>query len=134
ALQMRLGTTVLLTRDSDIALDNEARSAVANNNQANLFISLHTGYSANKLDSSSSVFVMTENFGNTFSTTGASRDTLFLLWYLVYRTHRQVSVAAATIFQEEVSKAIPGCKFPVRTAPLAVLSSATMPILVPVVG
>jgi len=129
ALQMRLGTTVLLTRDSDIALDNEARSAVANNNQANLFISLHTGYSANKLDSSSSVFVMTENFGNTFSTTGAPRDQLFLPWYLGYRTHRQGSVAAATIFQEELSKAIPGWKFPVRTAPLAVLSSATMPSL-----
>src|SRR5262249_9791782 len=29
ALQMRLGTTVLLTRDSDISLDNEARSGVA---------------------------------------------------------------------------------------------------------
>jgi N-acetylmuramoyl-L-alanine amidase len=130
ALQMRLGTTVLLTRDSDIALDNEARSAVANNNQANLFISLHTGYSANKLDSASSIFVMTENFGNaSTTTTGAPRDQLFLPWYLGYRTHRQGSAAAATMFQEELSKAIPGWKFPVRTAPLAVLSSATMPSL-----
>jgi N-acetylmuramoyl-L-alanine amidase len=129
ALQMRLGTTVLLTRDSDIALDNEARSAVANNNQANLFISLHTGYSANKLDSGSSVFVMTENFGTAPTTTGAVRDQLFLPWYLGYRTHRPGSAAAAALFQEELSKAIPGWKFPVRTAPLAVLSSATMPSL-----
>src|SRR5205814_10103555 len=60
ALQTRLGATVLLTRDSDIALDNEARSAVANNNQANLFISLHAGYSSNKPESGFSVLVMKE--------------------------------------------------------------------------
>src|SRR5437899_2530961 len=71
ALQMRLGTTVLLTRDSDIALDNEARSAVANNNQANLLISLHAGYSPNKLDASSYVFVMKENFGEATTTNAA---------------------------------------------------------------
>ena len=131
ALQMRLGTTVLLTRDSDIALDNEARSAVANNNQANLFISLHAGYSPNKLDASSSVFVMKENFGEATSTSApaAARDQLFLPWYLGYRTHRQASMAAANILQEELSKAIQGSKFAVRTAPLAVLSSATMPSL-----
>jgi N-acetylmuramoyl-L-alanine amidase len=131
ALQMRLGTTVLLTRDSDVALDNEARSAVANNNQANLFISLHAGFSPNKLDADSSVFVMKENFGEAFATTSTSapRDQLFLPWYLGYRMHRHASMSAANMLQEELSKAIPGSKFAVRTAPLAVLSSATMPSL-----
>jgi len=33
-----------------------------------------------------------------------------------------------------LSKAIPGWKFPVRTAPLAVLSSATMPSLLLEIG
>src|SRR6059036_748515 len=128
ALQTRLGATVLLTRDSDVALDNEARSAVANNNQANLFISLHAGYSANKLDDGSSVFVMKENFGQAFPTAAATgRDQLFLPWYLGYRIHHQASVSAANFLQEALSKAIPGSKFAVRTAPLAVLSSATMP-------
>ena len=130
ALQTRLGTTVLLTRDSDVALDNEARSAVANNNQANLFISVHAGYSTNKTDAGSSVFVMKENFGEGFTTASATgRDQLFLPWYLGYRIHHQASVSAATFLQEALSKAIPGSKFAVRTAPLAVLSSATMPSL-----
>ena len=130
ALQTRLGTTVLLTRDSDVALDNEARSAVANNNQANLFISVHAGYSTNKTDAGSSVFVMKENFGEGFTTASATgRDQLFLPWYLGYRIHQQASVSAATFLQEALSKAIPGSKFAVRTAPLAVLSSATMPSL-----
>src|SRR5437667_1825217 len=135
ALQMRLGATVLLTRDSDIAMDNEARSAVANNNQANLFISLHAGYSANKLDDGSSVFVMKDNFGQAFTTAAAGgRDQLFLPWYLGYRIHHQASVSAANVLQEELSKAIPGSKFAVRTAPLAVLSSATMPSVLLEIG
>jgi N-acetylmuramoyl-L-alanine amidase len=131
ALQTRLGTTVLLTRDSDISLDNEARSAVANNNQANLFISLHAGYSSNKVDAGSSIFVMKENFGEAFaaSAPAGARDQLFLPWYLGYRIHRQASVSAANILQDELTKAIAGSKFLVRTAPLAVLSSATMPSL-----
>jgi N-acetylmuramoyl-L-alanine amidase len=137
ALQARLGTTVLLTRDSDISLDNEARSAVANNNQANLFISLHAGYSSKKIDADSSIFVMKENFGEA-STTSVSaapaRDQLFLPWYLGYRIHRQASISAANILQEELTKAIPGSKFPVRSAPLAVLSSATMPSLLVELG
>jgi N-acetylmuramoyl-L-alanine amidase len=36
--------TVLLTRDSDVPLNSEARTAVANNNQADLFISIHIGF------------------------------------------------------------------------------------------
>ena len=135
ALQTRLGTTVLLTRDSDVALDNEARSAVANNNQANLFISVHAGYSTNKTDAGSSVFVMKENFGEGFTTASATgRDQLFLPWYLGYRIHQQASVSAANFLQEALSKAIPGSKFAVRTAPLAVLSSATMPSLLLEIG
>ena len=135
ALQTKLGATVLLTRDSDVALDNEARSAVANNNQANLFISLHAGYSANKLDDGSSVFVMKDNFGQAFTTAAAGgRDQLFLAWYLGYRIHHQASVSAANVLQEELSKAIPGSKFAVRTAPLAVLSSATMPSVLLEIG
>ena len=130
-LQTRLGTTVLLTRDSDISLDNEARSAVANNNQANLFLSLHAGYSADKLAAESSIFVMKENFGEAFATSApaGARDQLFLPWYLGYRIHRQASLSAANILQDELTKAIQGSKFTVRSAPLAVLSSATMPAL-----
>ena len=136
ALQTRLGATVLLTRDSDISLDNEARSAVANNNQANLFLSLHAGYSANKLDAASSIFIMKENFGEAFATSAPAggRDQLFLPWYLGFRMHRQASVSAANILEDELTKAIPGSKFLVRTAPLAVLSSATMPALLFEIG
>ena len=128
ALQTHLGATVLLTRDSDAALDNEARSAVANNNQANLFISLHVGYSANNQENASAIFIMKEGFGDGFAT-ASTRDPFFPPWYLGYRTRLPGSAAAANILQEELLKAIPGWNSSVRTAPLAVLSSATMPSL-----
>jgi len=134
ALQAKLGATVLLTRDSDVAMDNEARSAVANNNQANLFISFHVGYSPSKVDAGSSVFIMKEDFGDVFATTAVARNQLFLPWYLGYRTSRRSSAQAAKIFQEDLSKAIPGWQFPIRTAPLAVLSSVTMPSMLLEVG
>ena len=133
-LQTKLGATVLLTRDSDVEMDNEARSAVANNNQANLFMSLHVGYSPNKADAGSSVFIMKEDFGDVFSATTVSRDRLFLPWYLGYRTSRRTSAQAAKILQEDLSKALPGWQFPVRTAPLAVLSSVTMPSMLLEIG
>jgi len=134
ALQTKLGATVLLTRDSDVAMDNEARSAAANNNQANLFISLHVGYSPNKVDAGSSVFIMKEDFGDAFEATAVSRNQLFLPWYLGYRTSHGSSAQAAKILQEDLSKAIPGWQFPVRTAPLAVLSSVTMPSMLLEIG
>jgi N-acetylmuramoyl-L-alanine amidase len=133
ALQSQLGATVLLTRDSDIALDNEARSAVANNNQANLFISLHAGYSSNQANSGSSIFVMSQDFGGV-SNVRDSRNTLFLPWFLGYRTHRQASGQIAKLLQEELTGAVPGWKFPLRTAPLGVLASATMPAVVVEMG
>jgi N-acetylmuramoyl-L-alanine amidase len=131
ALQMQLGATVLLTRDSDVAMDNEARSTVANNNQANLFISLHVGYSNNKAETSSSIFVMKDV--ETLSQTSAG-DQLFLPWYFGHKTQRQSSAAAAGVLQGEVVKELPDWKIPIRSAPLAVLSSATMPSLLVEIG
>ncbi len=134
ALQMRLGVTVVLTRDADVELDNEARAAAANNHEASLFVSLHAGYSSNKLDSGSSIFVMKENFGEDFTPAASPRDPLFLPWRLGYRAHRQASAEAAKIFQEELGKAAPAWKFPVRTAPLAVLASTAAPALLLEIG
>jgi N-acetylmuramoyl-L-alanine amidase len=130
-LQTRLGVTVLLTRDSDTEMDNESRSAVANNNQANLFISLHAGFSPNKADSESAIFVMKENFGSSVRTTSGR---LFLPWYLGFRASQSASLQIAKLLQDELTKAIPGWKFPLHSAPLAVLSSTTMPSVLLEIG
>ena len=48
ALEARLGARVLLTRVSDGAVGPDERAAVANNNKADLFISLHANASLRK--------------------------------------------------------------------------------------
>lgn len=133
ALQSRLGATVLLTRDSDVALTSEARAAVANNNQADLFVSVHVGYSANKSDFASSVYVIQENFATKLAPAEQGQR-LFLPWYLGYRNNRQSSVQAADLLSEELTKGIPGWKFSVRSGPIGVLASATMPSVLVEVG
>jgi N-acetylmuramoyl-L-alanine amidase len=125
ALRDRLGVTVLLTRDSDVALTNEARSAVANNNQADLFLSLHIGYSPDKRDSGSSIYVIKEDFAG--QTSAVSSDRLFLPWYMGYHANRNVSGGFASTLQEEFHKTLPDWKFPIRSGPIAVLASTTMP-------
>jgi N-acetylmuramoyl-L-alanine amidase len=126
ALQTRLGATILLTRDSDIALTSEARSAVANNTQADLFISLHIGYSADQAASGASVYVIQEDFAAKLSG-DVSGNRMFLPWYLGYRSSRQSSQRIARLLQDELGRAMPGWQFPLRAGPIGVLASATMP-------
>jgi N-acetylmuramoyl-L-alanine amidase len=92
------------------------------------------GFSPNKADTGSSVFMMKEDFGDSSAPAAGARDQLFLPWYLGYRTRRAASGAAASILEQELNKGIPAWKFTVRTAPLAVLSSATMPSFILEVG
>jgi N-acetylmuramoyl-L-alanine amidase len=133
ALQGRLGTTVIMTRDSDMALTNEARSSVANNNQANLFVSLHVGYSANKADFGSSVYIIQDSFAADL-VPGGPTQRLFQPWYLGYRNSRPFSSEIAGFLSEELANAFPGWNFPVRTGPVGVLASATMPSVLIEVG
>jgi N-acetylmuramoyl-L-alanine amidase len=48
AIESRMGMRVLLTRDGDQTVSLDRRSALANNNKADLFISLHAGASLQK--------------------------------------------------------------------------------------
>jgi N-acetylmuramoyl-L-alanine amidase len=133
-LQSRLGATVLLTRDSDVALTNEARAAVANNNRADLFISLHAGYSANKAELGSSIYVIQDNFAASMLPATEKTPRLFQPWYLGYRANRESSVHAATIIGEELSSSLPGWNFPLRTGPIGVLASTIMPAVLIEIG
>ena len=132
ALQRRLTATVVLTRESDVAVTSEARAAVANNNQANLFISLHTGYSMDKKASGSSIYVMKSDFTGGVEETAGGR--LFFPWYMAYRNSAPASQAVAKQLQQTLNQAMPGWKFPIRQAPIGVLASATMPAVALEIG
>jgi len=126
ALQSRLGASVVLTRDSDVALTSEARTEVANNNQAGLFVSLHVGYSPNKTDAGSSIFVMKADF-NSGPANQPPGQRLFLPWYMAYRINQKASEGLALQLQQDLNQTLPGWKFPLRSGPVGVLASVTMP-------
>jgi len=131
-LQSRLSATIVLTRDSDIDLTSEARAGVANNNQASLFVSLHTGYSPDKTASGSSIYVMKPDFTGGLSEPAGGR--MFLPWYMAFRTNAAASQALAENLQKNLNQALPGWKFPIRFGPMGVLASATMPAIALEVG
>jgi N-acetylmuramoyl-L-alanine amidase len=131
-LQSRFSATIVLTRDSDIDLTSEARAGVANNNQASLFISLHTGYSPDKMASASSIYVMKPDFTGGLPEPAGGR--LFLPWYMAFRTNAAASQAMAESLQKSLTEALPGWKFPIRYAPIGVLASATMPAVALEIG
>jgi N-acetylmuramoyl-L-alanine amidase len=109
-----------------VVLTSEARAEVANNNQAGLFVSLHVGYSPNKTDSGSSIFVMKGDF-SAGSGPQPPGQRLFLPWYMAHRTSLQASQALASQLQQDLNQTLPGWKFPLRAGPVGVLASLTMP-------
>ena len=133
SIQNRLGATVLLTRDSDVRLSNEARAAAANSSQADLFISLHIGYSANSQNSSSSIYIIQDGYAENLAPDIAP-DRMFLPWYLAYRNSRPRSDQLAQTLQQELLKTLPDWKFFVRTGPIGVLATVTMPSIAVEIG
>ncbi|HEX4997987.1 MAG TPA: N-acetylmuramoyl-L-alanine amidase [Terriglobia bacterium] len=131
-LESRLGSTVLLTRDTDMALTNEARSAIANNNQADLLISLHIGQSSNMLDLGS-VYIMKDELALGGASPGQP-PRLFLPWYLGYRMVLPASRGAAEALRQDLSGVMAPWSLPVRDGPIAVLASASMPAVAVEVG
>jgi N-acetylmuramoyl-L-alanine amidase len=132
ALQSRMAATVILTRESDVVLSNEARAAVANNNQGGLFVSLHVGFSPDPAASGSSIYVMSPEFTGGFPQFDSNR--LFFPWYMAYRSSRPGSAVLASQLQLTLRQSFPGLKFPIRSGPLGVLTSATMPAVAVEIG
>ena len=138
-LQTGLDTTVILTRDSDIELSGETRSAIANNNAADLLISLHIGFSRDPSETGASLFVMKAMPSPGIEATdgiddAASGRALFQPWYWTYESHLARSRVLGEIFQRRLAAAIPGWEFSLREAPIGVLRSAAMPAILVELG
>jgi N-acetylmuramoyl-L-alanine amidase len=65
ALEARLGVRVILTRDGDTTVGLDERAAVANNNKADLFVSLHVNASVRPAATGAEVFYLSlEEYGD----------------------------------------------------------------------
>jgi N-acetylmuramoyl-L-alanine amidase len=140
-IEGRLGIRVLLTRDEDRLVPLDERAAIANNNKADLFISLHANASPRQDTSGAEVFYLSlEGFsdearrvaenpaGKTLPTAGGgSRDVQLILWEMAQARHLAESAVLAGFIEEELRRHVEMSVRPLQQAPFRVLVGANMP-------
>jgi N-acetylmuramoyl-L-alanine amidase len=145
ALEARLGVRVLLTRDDDRNVPIDDRAALANNNNADLFISLHANASSRA--SASGLTIFTAFFDKSDAEAGAAggherlptfsgglRDIEMVPWDLAQTRHLEQSTAFAALLEQQFHDRVPLSKHPADRAPLRVLESANMPAVLIEIG
>jgi N-acetylmuramoyl-L-alanine amidase len=143
-LQERLGLQVILTRDGDRDLALDERAAVANNNKADLFISIHADASPSRDAAGSSVYFLSYNSSDGEGTVASARvrpssadsGLEFILWDMAQASHLSQSSRLAEILQEELLT-ITGTEEGnrgIKQNTFRVLKGATMPAVLVEVG
>ena len=140
AIEARLGIRVLLTRDDDRNVPIDERTAIANNNKADLFVSLHANASLRPTTAGTAIFCAEFDKDTAQSATaggadrvpafgGGSRDIELVLWDLAQTRHLDQSTTFAGLLQQQLQDRVPLVARPVEVdrAPLRVLESANMP-------
>jgi N-acetylmuramoyl-L-alanine amidase len=136
-IEARLGLRVLLTRDEDRNVPIDERTAIANNNKADLFISLHLNASPRKVTSGATIFTAAFEKDAAANATaggaervptfgGGSRDIELVLWDLAQTRHLDRSAAFAGMLEHQLRERVPVAPQAIDRAALRVLESANM--------
>jgi N-acetylmuramoyl-L-alanine amidase len=143
-LETKLGLRVIMTRDDDRDVPLDERSAVANNNKADLLISLHANAAFKPSVRGASMYVagfsesdeararMSPARMPVFG--GGSRDIELVPWDLAQMIFVPRSAEAARLMSAEFRGKIPLVDSPLGRAPFRVLESANMPAVLVEMG
>ena len=144
AVEGRLGIRVVLTRDDDRAVSVNDRTALANNNKADLFVSLHANASLKPTLSGATIYLAA--FEESAATRealaperlpafgGGFRDIELVPWNLAQIRHAARSTEMANLLAEQFQNRVPLAPNPIGRAPLRVLESANMPAILVEMG
>ena len=143
ALERRMSVRVVLTRQDDSDVSLEARTALANQNQADLFISIHLNaepwgqgakgaetyfLSSEASDERAAFSAQFENRDGSGRGGGESEDALgLMLWDLAQNRHLSESQRLAKLVQQELNDTLGITNRGVKQAPFRVLMGASMP-------
>jgi N-acetylmuramoyl-L-alanine amidase len=152
----RLGVRVVLTRTEDATLPLDTRPAIANQNKADLFISIHLNsslgsgargaetyfLSTEASDARAAKAAATENApgaavppgGAAGDTTEEVKDLELILWDLAQTRHLSESQRFANLIQGELNEALQLRDRGVKQAPFRVLNGAEMPAVLVELG
>ena len=147
ALETRLGVRVLLTREGDQTVPLDQRASLANNNKADLFISLHANASMRPGVSGAEVFFLSlTEYGDEAleaaraqSETlpvlgGGNRDIEVVLWEMAQARHIEQSAAFAKAIEASLRERVPMSPRSLQQASFRVLVGANMPAVLVEMG
>jgi N-acetylmuramoyl-L-alanine amidase len=140
AIEARLGIRVLLTRSGDETVGLDARAAFANNNKADLFISIHANASVRSSVTGAEVFYVTlGEYGNAMrgqlaepgallpTLGGGQRAVELILWEMAQARHLNESARLARVIEGEMRQRVAMSPRAIQQAPFRVLVGANMP-------
>ena len=144
SLSRAIGARVILTREDDSLVSLDQRTAIANQYQADLFLSVHLNAAVVAQAKGSETYFLsleasdelarkaaeTENA----SQSDASSDLKLILWDLAQQAYLDESSRFAQAIQEELNAATSVANRGVKQAPFKVLIGATMPAALVEIG
>jgi N-acetylmuramoyl-L-alanine amidase len=147
ALESRLGLRVILTRDGDRTVSLDERAALANNNKADLFLSLHANASVRPESSGAEVFFLSlDEYGDTARQLaqsqpaalpvfgGGTRSIEVIRWEMAQARHIDRSAQLAQLVEAELRARVPMSPRGLQQAPFRVLVGANMPAVLVEMG
>ncbi|MBM3297129.1 MAG: N-acetylmuramoyl-L-alanine amidase [Candidatus Aminicenantes bacterium] len=145
-IERNLSFRVIMTRDKDVAVSLENRAALANNNDALLFISIHANGSYKKSSHGSETFFLSLNasdeevrrlayFENTqgeleghLAAQEEEQDVLrMILWDMAQAAHIRQSSRLAELIQTELNTLLGTANRGIKQAPFKVLAEVACP-------
>lgn len=145
-----LGVRVVLTRYDDANLEHVKRTAIANQNKADLFISIHLNSSLGAGAHGAETYFLSqqatdinaarradaENLAGETATPDpeAAQDLELILWDLAQSRHMAESQRLANLIQNELNQALQLKNRGVKQAPFLVLKGAAMPAVLVELG
>jgi N-acetylmuramoyl-L-alanine amidase len=147
AIEARMGARVILTRDADQTVGLDERAAVANNNKADLFISLHANASVRDTAAGAEVFYLSlGDYGPQAQRVaqgesealavfgGGTRDIDVILWEMAQARHIEASADLAAAVEASLRQRVPMSPRAIQQAPFRVLVGANMPAVLVEMG
>jgi N-acetylmuramoyl-L-alanine amidase len=141
-IESELGLRVVLTRTGDSTVSLDERAAIANNDRADLFISLHANASVRETATGAEVFYLSlaeygdeardAGFtGQLVPTVGGGTRVLDIVpWEMAQLRHADQSARWAETVADELSLRVPMSPRGLQQAPFRVLVGANMPAVV----
>lgn len=146
-IESRLGLRVVMTRDDDRTLDQDARAAIANNNRADLFVSIHANAAMRPTVKGAEVYYLSVDRADLEARRrvqdpgqalpqlgGGTRAIELILWETAQLRHLEQSASLAALVEASLRARVDMSPRPVQQAPFRVLVGANMPAVLVEVG